>query len=437
MPDLIAQGPSSEDRWRRELPGPAAGVDVLIGRSGADWNVPWDGMISRSHVRLTPVTDDRVEVLCMTAARNAVFHRGNKVMQFTLVPGDHFVIGSTTFTLAIRPGASDSSAAGDVTEHAYDHAVLRRRHFRDAASRIEMLSRLPDLITSSGSDEELLVRVTSVLLQSTPAASAVAIASVSSEGVSDEGAYDEHAESRPVQILHYDSRTPGKDGPPVSARLVRSAIKKRESVLHLWTASRRDASAYTASEDVDWAFCVPLRSQACPGWALYVTGQLAADSGIDLGKSLQAAPDDLQDDVKFAELVGTTIANLRLSRRLERRQAGMRRFFAPVVMDALAGRNTDEVLAPREVDLSVMFCDLRGFSRRSERDADQLLDLLAHVSDALGVMTRHILDTGGVIGDFHGDAAMGFWGWPLDQSDTALRAADAASRILARQLRRQ
>ena len=99
-----------------------------------------------------------------------------------------------------------------------------------------------------------------------------------------------------------------------------------------------------------------------------MTGQLATEPGIDLGKSLQAAPDDLQDDVKFAELVGTTFSNLRLSRRLERRQAAMRRFFAPVVMDALAGRDTDEVLAPREADLSVMFCDLRGFSRRSERD---------------------------------------------------------------------
>jgi adenylate cyclase len=109
----------------------------------------------------------------------------------------------------------------------------------------------------------------------------------------------------------------------------------------------------------------------------------------------------------------------------------MRHFFAPLVMEALAGRDTDEVLAPREANLSVMFCDLRGFSRRSERDAHDLLQLLARVSDALGVMTRHILDTGGVIGDFHGDAAMGFWGWPLDQQDTAIRAAEAAHRILA------
>lgn len=346
-------------------------------------------------------------------------------MHFTLVPGEHFVIGQTTFTLANRPGASDSSAPGEVTEHAYDLAALRRRHFRDAGSRIEMLSRLPDLITSSTSNEELLVRVTSVLLQANPSASAVAIVAIDF-GDANQG---ETANSK-IQILHYDCRVPGRDGPAVSARLVRSTIEKRESILQLWAANRDDSAAYTASEDVDWAFCVPLRSEACPGWALYVTGQLASEAGADLGKSLQAAPDDLEDDVKFAELVGTTIANLRQSRRLERRQAAMRHFFAPVVLEALADRENDEVLSPREANLSVMFCDLRGFSRRSEQDADHLLELLSQVSDALGVMTRHILDTGGVIGDFHGDAAMGFWGWPLDQPDTVERAITAASKIL-------
>ncbi len=423
MPDLIAQGPEDENRWRREMPKAASGVDVVVGRTGADWNVPWDTMISRGHVRLTPLSDDRVEVNCLTTARNSVFHRGQKSMRFTLVPGEHFVIGHTTFTLANRPGASESSATGGVTEHAYDHNLLLRRNFRDSASRIDILSRLPDLITSSGSDEELLVRVIGVLLRATPSASAVAIVAI------DESDAGQSATDRPLRILQYDSRIPGANEPPVSATLVRTTIAKRESVLHLWSGYRHEAPAYTASEEADWAFCVPLRSEACPGWALYVTGQLVSDPGIHLGKSLQAAPDDLQDDIKFAELVGTTIANLRQSRRLERRQAGMRHFFAPVVLEALAGRDTDKVLEPRVVDLSVMFCDLRGFSRRSERDAGHLLELLACVSDALGVMTRHILDTGGVIGDFHGDAAMGFWGWPLDQADSAIRAATAAMRI--------
>jgi adenylate cyclase len=57
--------------------------------------------------------------------------------------------------------------------------------------------------------------------------------------------------------------------------------------------------------------------------------------------------------------------------------------------------------------------------------------LLARVSDALGVMTRHILEQGGVVGDFHGDAAMGFWGWPLADASAAERACQAALGIRA------
>jgi adenylate cyclase len=429
MPDLIAQGPTSMDRWRREIPSVTSGVEIVVGRSGSDWNVPWDSLISRRHIQIAPRGNDAIEVTLLPAARNPVFHRGQQSRHFVLVPGDHFAIGKTTFTLANRPGASDVCSPGAVTSHAYDHNALRRRGFRDASSRIDMLSRLPDLITSSGSDEELLVRVTSVMLQATPSASAVAVVAIDNPSSDD-------VDNQTVNVLHYDSRasdgfdtTTPSDGPAVSARLVREAIRKRESTLHLWSGSSQSQAAFTATEDVDWSFCVPLRSEACPGWALYVTGDLAAQPGADLGQSMQAAPDDLTDDVKFAELVGTTIANLRQGRRLERRQANMRHFFAPVVMSALAGRDTDEVLEPREADLSVMFCDLRGFSRRSERNSEQLLDLLAHVSDALGVMTQHILGTDGVIGDFHGDAAMGFWGWPLPQADAAMRAAEAAIRI--------
>ncbi len=439
MPDLIAQGPVSGQRWRREVPDPASGIEIVLGRVEADWTVPWDAMISRQHVRIVPREGDRVEVTRYPTARNPVFHQGSSAERFTLVPGDHFVIGRTTFTLANRPGASDASGA-DVTAHTYDPVALRKRHFRDAASRIEMLSRLPDLIAGSGSDEELLVRVTGVLLQATPAAAAVAVVAVDESATTPPwrtGEFSDAVEVEPeggasqvpVRVLHYDNRLAETEGPPVSAKLVRSAVARRESILHLWSGGRREGGDYTMSEDVDWAFCAPLRSEACPGWALYVTGQLPSAPEGDVGQSMQAAPEDLEDDVKFAELVGLTVGNLRQSRRLERRQAAMRRFFAPVVMEALAGRDTEEVLAPREATLSVLFCDLRGFSRQSEQDSEQLLELLARVSDALGVMTRHILETGGVIGDFHGDSAMGFWGWPLEQHDMAIRAAETAIRI--------
>ena len=79
----------------------------------------------------------------------------------------------------------------------------------------------------------------------------------------------------------------------------------------------------------------------------------------------------------------------------------------------------------------MLFCDLRGFSRESERQAGDLLGLLQRVSKALGVMTHHIREQGGVVGDFQGDAAMGFWGWPLPQNDAVLRTCRAALAIRA------
>ena len=421
MPDLIAQGASEQDRWRRVLPSFSRGIAITLGRSGSDWNAPWDSLISRQHAKLTPRADHRIEVEKLASARNPIFFRGQAAQKFTLVPGEHFVIGDTTFTLAKRPSAVDSPVR-DIAEHAYDSDALRQRHFRDGAKRIEMLNRLPDLISGSSSDEELLVRVAKVLLQATPAASAVAVVSLQ-----DERAASTESEPR-IEVLHFDSRQSDAEQPHVSARLIQKTVRQSASTLHLWSGSAEEAVAYTATDNFDWAFCVPLRSEACPGWAIYVTGSLGT-SGIDATQTIQAAPDTLQDDVKFAELVGTMISNLRQSRMLERRQAAIRQFFAPVVMDAMAGRDEDEILEPREADLSVMFCDLRGFSSRSERDADKLLQLLSSVSDALGVMTRHILRTGGVIGDFHGDAAMGFWGWPLDQDDRAIRAVAAAVAI--------
>ncbi len=35
-------------------------------------------------------------------------------------------------------------------------------------------------------------------------------------------------------------------------------------------------------------------------------------------------------------------------------------------MEAMAHRDPEQVLQPRETEVSVLFCDLRGFTRQSE-----------------------------------------------------------------------
>src|SRR5262249_21927668 len=91
-----------------------------------------------------------------------------------------------------------------------------------------------------------------------------------------------------------------------------------------------------------------------------------------------------------------------------------------------AKRDIDEVLVPREAEVTVLFCDLRGSCLISEEGKGDLPGLWGRVSAALGIMTGNITDLDGVIGDFQGDAAMGFWGWPLPCPDRVERAARAA-----------
>ncbi|WP_197355695.1 adenylate/guanylate cyclase domain-containing protein [Aureliella helgolandensis] len=425
MPDLIAQGPRPTDRWRRSLP--EAGTPVILGRIAEPWNVAWDDRISREHATLC-WEGTHLVVTKAPRARNAIFYRGQQQEHFQASVGEHFVIGQTTFTLLDQRVHFSQADSPAYAEQTFSPGVLRQTKYKDADRRIEALGKLPDIIAGAGTDQELCVRIVNLLLQGVPQASFVAILTLrtgsddSAEILTSEQRVPPHeagaatpksAEAgEELDILHWDCRTlTGQNFRP-SAQLVRNATQTGESVLHVWNRAVTASTSFTQSENVDWAFCTPVVSDACPGWAIYVAGDFAGPLSLS-PRGASGDSDALQDDLKFTELTATTLGALRQVRVLQRRQDSLRNFFAPVVLDALAGRDADQVLAPRETDVSVLFCDLRGFSQQSEDAADRLLELLQRVSDALGVMTHHILANGGVVGDFHGDAAMGFWGWPI------------------------
>ena len=431
MPDLIAQGSEPAHRWRRKMP--FAGTAVIVGRSAGAWSTPWDERISRRHVELV-WRDGRLYVSVLEGARNPVFFRGHKTDSFSLRPGDHFVIGQTTFSLVDER----ANVAGDLPQPAGERTFtveeLRGQPFRNADKRIDVLSRLPDIISGSANEQEMLVRLVNLLLTGIERASAAAVVEVSSKfqvpGFKSEqsSTWNLEPETRkPVSVLHWDRRALVAGDFRPSERLIRQAALSGESTAYVWSSQQpRGEGEFTVSEGIDWAFCVPIRGREPSGWAMYITGSFASDLSAK-----QPDVESLRDDVKFAELTASTMAALRESHLLARRQAGLGQFFSPVVLEALSQQDADEALAPREADVTVLFCDLRGFTQQSERSAGNLFDLLARVSNALGVMTHHILGEGGVVGDFHGDAAMGFWGWPIAQPDAVQRACRSALGIKA------
>jgi adenylate cyclase len=422
MPDLIAQGASPHDRWRRGLP--SIGSEVVLGRTAEPWAVPWDDRISRQHAALD-WNGKKLRVNKLPQARNAIFFRGQRCDQFSAAVGEHFVIGQTTFTVADQQVQFSDIEPPVFAEQTFSSHLLRQNQYKDGGQRIEALGKLPDIIAGASNDQELCMRIVNLLLQGIPHATFVAIlqvAQLEGEPLAESKGEDE------LNILHWDCRGLVGNTFNPSGQLVKTATNSKQSVLHVWNRSLVANSAYTHSENIDWAFCTPVESDACPGWSIYVAGNLAGPL-LSSGTSNSAEMETLQDDLKFTELTATTLGALRQVRALQRRQDSLRNFFAPVVLEALSKHDPDEVLAPRETNVSVLFCDLRGFSQQSEESSDRLLELLQRVSDALGVMTHHILANDGVVGDFHGDAAMGFWGWPIDNSQSILRVCQAALAI--------
>ena len=417
MLELIAQGPTIDFRWRRTLPG----ATVELGRSTETYRVPWDNQVSRRHAVLT-ASEHRLHVKAIPDAANPIFFNGREVNDFYVRPGEHFVIGNTSFMVASDQAFGSLSAPDPIRQQTFSADFLEQVQYRDADRRIDVLNRLPELIAEANNSDELLIGMVNTLMAGISAATTIGVVQLNQ---SQENAQSGSAGQ--LKIIHWDRRGLTRGDFQPSEKLVTQAIQLSQSVLNVWQSDVSNSVNYTFDYENDWAFACPIETEATPGWAVYVAG---SSQPKQTPEAIQEG--ELEGDIKFCELVGSTLKNLLRVQQLERQQASLRTFFSPVVVEALRGRDPETVLQPRQCEVSVLFCDLRGFSRTSEQMADDLLGLLSRVSESLGVTTRVILDTGGVIGDFHGDAVMGFWGWPLEDRspvETARSAVLAAIQI--------
>ena len=112
MPDLVAQGPRRPQRWRKRLP---QGIKCELGRRAGTFSASWDEHISRQHVTLH--WDGRqLHVELMPNVPNPLFFNGEQVATASILPGEHFVLGETTFSLLDESAGLAAEMDIDVTE---------------------------------------------------------------------------------------------------------------------------------------------------------------------------------------------------------------------------------------------------------------------------------------------------------------------------------
>ena len=407
MAELVVSGPEPMQRWRRSIP---PGEIVRLGRAPrSGWAVPWDALISREHAELQMVSG-QLRVRRLDSARNPIYHQDSESTDFLVTSGECFRIGRTVFQLVSADLESDSKSPA--SERSFHPDELRKVAFQNADQRLEVLAKLPKAIAQTTTDEDLASRVASLVLEAIPTAEAAAVV-----------AFDEFSIDAQPKMIRWDNRNDGMGRFTPSRRLMIKALQLGQGLLHIWVDHDESNPAFTVSGSLDWAFCMPFRGDACRGWCLYVSGQKDCIPGTSIGE------DQLKGDLRFAELISEFIGSIRQVRLLSKQQAGLSQFFSPAVLDALRQTDSEKQLEPQESDITVLFCDVRGFSKKSEQAQQGLRELLDRVSDALGVMTCGIIKYDGVIADFQGDAALGFWGWPAPHEDDRLSACRAALHI--------
>jgi len=111
-----------------------------------------------------------------------------------------------------------------------------------------------------------------------------------------------------------------------------------------------------------------------------------------------------------------------------RARVQMEQFFTKELAQQL--ENNPALLEGRDVEVSLLSCDIRGFSDICDRLAARPAQTLEWLNGVLGSLSDCILDADGVLVDYVGDELMSMWGAPQPQADHARRACTVALALL-------
>ncbi|WP_458722321.1 CHASE2 domain-containing protein [Shimia sp. W99] len=127
----------------------------------------------------------------------------------------------------------------------------------------------------------------------------------------------------------------------------------------------------------------------------------------------------------------TTVNYLREERLRRSIRNAFGQYVSPDLVGQLSDHPEDLKLGGETRELTLLFSDVRGFTAIAEDYKDDPEALTRLMNQFLTLVSQAIMDNGGTIDKFMGDAVMAFWNAPTNNPDHPRAACNAALRIMA------
>lgn len=398
---------------------------AVIGRSEhCDLQIS-DRGVSKEHCEIRTVGPSWV--IRDLGSKNGTFVNGRSVKrELWLRDGDRITVGGVTLLFHLSPAAASDlvcierddgggrdirSVVRDAGEFLPAAAIPDLEALRKDYERLRLAFEVYRDLSAHNEQESLLEKALDRIFQVAPAQSAAVLLNAE-DGTPVPVATRARGEAEGRRIV-------------ISSTILEKVAKDGEAVL-TGDAQKdlRFAGAQSLVErDVRSAMCVPIRGRG---------GVLGA---IHLEAPATAAftEKDLAVLASMAAQAGVAVEHARLSRTMAEEmltRERLSRYLSPVLVDRVVSRQTELSLEGSLRRATVMFADVRQFTRlTAQASPHEIVELLNAV---FGIAADSVFVHNGVLDKFIGDAVMAVWGAAEERPDDAAMSVRAAVEIQRR-----